>query len=215
MSKGVIFDLDGTLLYTLGDISYYLNKALEKFGFPTHTEEEIKQFIGNGAKKLVLRSLPMGVEEEVFNKVFKEYNDAYTSSSSPRTKLYDGIEEVIYTLKERGYKLAILTNKPQETTDVIVKKYFKTNTFDVVFGQRDGIKIKPDKTATLKILSLFDCDPQDVYFVGDGETDVQTAINSNTKGISVLWGFRSFSQLAQEGAKTFVSSPKELLSIIF
>lgn len=214
MKKGVIFDLDGTLLYTLGDISFYINQTLKNNGYDQVEERLVMQYIGNGSRNLVKRCLPQMKDEKIIDKVLSEYNQAYTSSSSPRTKLYDGIEELVYSLKEKGYKLAILTNKPQQTTDVIVEKYFKPNTFDVVIGQRDGLKIKPDKQATLNILSKFDLEPQNVFFVGDGETDVQTAINSNTVGISVLWGYRTRSQLVQAGAKLFVSTPEELLSII-
>ena len=214
MKKGVIFDLDGTLLYTLGDISFYINQTLRNNGYDQVEERLVMQYIGNGSRNLVKRCLPQINDEKIIDKVLSEYNQAYTSSSSPKTKLYDGIEELVYSLKEKGYKLAILTNKPQQTTDVIVEKYFKPNTFDVVIGQRDGLKIKPDKQATLNILSKFDLEPQNVFFVGDGETDVQTAINSNTVGISVLWGYRTRSQLVQAGAKLFVSTPEELFSII-
>ena len=214
MNKAVIFDLDGTILYTLGDLAYYINQTLIKFGIAQKTEEEVKLIVGNGVRNLIKRCIEGSGKEHLFNEIFAYYNDIYTNSGSPRTKPYDGIKELLSELKKRGYKLAVLTNKPQISTDPIIEKYFEPNTFDLVVGQREGVEIKPDKQSTLNILSYFGCEPQNAYFVGDGETDVQTSINAGTNGVSVLWGYRTYSQLVQAGAKNFIKSPKELLSII-
>ncbi len=214
MNKIVIFDLDGTLLHSLPDIHYYVNKMLAHFGFPERSQNEVMQFIGNGAKNLVKRSLPDGVSEELVNKCHKYYNEIYTASNSPRTKLFDGVDSALKRLKERGYKLAILTNKPQITTDKIHSEYMTGLNLDMVVGQKDGVKIKPDPATTLSIISKLNGTADNTYFVGDGETDVLTATNSNTKGIAVLWGYRNKQQLESAGAKIFASSFEELLSII-
>jgi phosphoglycolate phosphatase len=117
-------------------------------------------------------------------------------------------------LKGRGYKLAILTNKPQITTDDVYKTYMSDLGFDLVIGQRAGVKIKPDPTSALEILKEFDVEPKNAFFVGDGETDVMTAINGKMQGIAVLWGYRSKEQLEKAGAKVFANTPKDLIKLI-
>jgi phosphoglycolate phosphatase len=214
MNKAVIFDLDGTLLDTLPDIHFYVNQMLEEFGYNKRSEKEVMQFIGCGSKNLIKLSLPEGLTEEEITIRHERYNKIYTESNSPRTKLFDGIKEVVKTLKERGYKIAILTNKPQETTDTVYERYMKDMGFDMVVGQSGKVKVKPDPTAAKEILKAFDVLPKNCYFVGDGETDVVTSINLESKGIAVLWGYRSKEQLSEAGAKVFANSPKDLLSLI-
>ena len=214
MNKAVIFDLDGTLLDTLKDIAYYTNLMLEKFGYEKRSEKEIMQFIGCGSRNLIKLSIPVSVTEQELDERHAYYNKIYTESGSPKTKLFDGIKEVVKELKERGYKIAILTNKPQETTDNVYENYMKDLGFDMVVGQRKGVKIKPDPTSALEILSTFSVEPKNAYFVGDGETDVMTAINGGMNGIAVLWGYRTKSQLKDAGATTFAENPLQLLDII-
>lgn len=214
MNKLVIFDLDGTLLDSIADISDNINIMLNKFGYPKRTVEELKQFVGNGARKIVQRSLPSGVSEEKTNECLAFYNDLYTNCGSPKTRLYDGMKETLLTLKERGYKLAILTNKPQETTNEVYKKYLSIYNFDMVVGQQAGKQIKPNPETTEEIIIKLGADKEQTYFIGDGETDIQTAINAKVKNIAVLWGFRTKEQLINAGAKAFVTKPKEILSII-
>lgn len=214
MNKLVIFDLDGTLLNTIDDIADNINKMLFKFGFPKRSIEELKQFVGNGARNLVKKSLPNGVSDDKLEECLALYNDLYTKSGSPKTKLYDGMGEVLLALKERGYKLAILTNKPQPTTDEVYKKYLSEYNFDMVVGQTSGKKIKPDPETTFEIMKTLLCEKENTYFVGDGETDVQTSLNALVTGVAVLWGFRTKEQLLSAGAKVFVTEPKQLLSII-
>ena len=214
MGKAVIFDLDGTLLNTLSDIAYYTNLALERFGYPKRTEEEIMQFIGCGSKNLIKKSLPDGLSEEIVVECHDYYNKTYTESGSPRTRLFEGIEEVCKQLKQRGFKLAILTNKPQKTTDNVYEKYMTSSGLDKVVGQSENVKVKPDPTAALSIAKQFDARPDQVYFVGDGETDVEVAINAKMNGIAVLWGYRNKEQLTKAGAKVFAVEPMDLLGLI-
>ena len=214
MNKLVIFDLDGTLIDSITDISDNINVMLDKFGYPKRTIDEIKQFVGNGARKIVERSLPSDISEEKIDECLAFYNDLYTNCGSPKTRLYEGMKETLLTLKERGYKLAILTNKPQETTNEVYKKYLSIYNFDMVVGQQVGKQIKPNPETTEEIIIKLGADKEQTYFIGDGETDIQTAINAKVKNIAVLWGFRTKEQLLSVGAKEFAVQPTQLLSII-
>ncbi len=214
MNKAVIFDLDGTLIHSLPDILEHVNITLEKFNAPLRTESEIRQFIGNGARNLIKRSFGDITESELDERL-AFYNQNYTNSGSPKTRLFDGVKELLLALKGRGYKLAILTNKPQKTTDEVYQKYISFAEFDMVVGQSNSVKCKPDKTATLNILKELNVKNEDAFFIGDGETDVLTSINAGIKNISVLWGYRDKNQLQNVGATTFVQHPKEILSLIF
>lgn len=214
MRRAVIFDLDGTLLDTLPDIGYYVNRTLKENGYGERTEEEVMQFIGCGSKNLIRLSLPEGIPEQTVEKCHEYYNEIYTASNSPRTKLFDGIKEVVKELKTRGYKIAILTNKPQETTDTVYARYMRDMEFDLVVGQSGKVKVKPDPTAAKEILKTFDISAENCYFIGDGETDVLTSINLRAKGIAVLWGYRSKEQLQKAGATVFAKKPADLLDLI-
>ena len=214
MNKAAIFDLDGTILDTLGDIADHINLMLDKYGYKRRSNQEIMQFIGCGSKNLARLSIPVQVTEEELTERHDYYNRIYTESGSPKTHVFDGIREVMQNLKARGYKTAILTNKPQITTDDVYKRYMSDLGFDMVVGQRAGVKIKPDPTSALDILKSFDVKPENAYFIGDGETDVMTAINAKMQGIAVLWGYRSKEQLLKAGAKVFANTPSDLINLI-
>ena len=214
MNKAVIFDLDGTLLHTLPDILENINYMLSHYGYPLLDEQTIKGYIGTGARNLVKYSVNVSLTETELDDRLAYYNTFYTASPSLKTKIFDGIAEVLTALKNKGYKLAILTNKPQETTDTVYKNHLSKFGFDKVVGQSGKVKCKPDKTATLSILNELDVLPENAYFVGDGETDVETSINAGTKGIAVLWGYRSKEQLKKAGATVFANTPADLLNLI-
>ena len=143
------------------------------------------------------------------------YLSLFRPSGDDTFKFFAGIDKVLLNLKERGYKLAILTNKPQMTTDDVYKTYLEKFGFDKVVGQSGSVKCKPDKTATLNILKELDTLPENAYFVGDGETDIITAKNAGIKSIAVLWGYRDKEQLVEAGATTFAIQPQDLISLIF
>ena len=214
MNKAIIFDLDGTLIDSLPDILENVNITLEKFNAPLRSRDEIRQFIGNGARNLIKQSFG-DITEEQLDERLAFYNEIYTNSGSPKTRLFDGVKELLLELKQRGYKLAILTNKPQMTTNEVYQKYLSFINFDMVVGQSSNVKCKPDKTATLNILEKLSVQKEQAIFIGDGETDVLTSINAGIKNISVLWGYRDKNQLQKVGATTFVRHPKEILSLIF
>ncbi len=214
MKKLCIFDLDGTLLDTVPDIAYYVNQTMKKFGFPEHDEKAIKSFVGNGARNLIVKSVGEGVSATVIDECLDYYNKIYTASDSERTKLFFGIDELLRTLKKENFLLAILTNKPQFTTDKVYEKHLKQYGFDMVVGSGNGVKCKPDKTAAVNIMEKLDCTPKNTFLIGDGETDVLTALNAAVRGVAVLWGYRNRAQLTAAGAKVFATNPKELYEIL-
>jgi len=214
MNKAVIFDLDGTLLHTIPDITDNINLMLDKFGYARVSESDVRRFVGCGARNLVKKCLPADTTEQQLDERLAYYNEIYTACGSPKTALFEGIDQVLREIKARGYKIAILTNKPQQTTDRVYCEYLSEFVFDAVVGQSGTVKCKPNPKATFDILSELGVQPQDAYFVGDGETDVETAKNAGTKSIAVLWGYRDKEQLEKVGATVFASTPKDLLKLI-
>ena len=214
MNKAVIFDLDGTLIDSLPDIAEYVNITLEKYGAPKKDVCKIRQYIGNGARNLILRSFDGAIEGERAEEILAFYNKSYTESGSPKTRLFEGVKEVLFELKKRGYKLGVLTNKPQVTTDGVYQTYLKEIGFDAVVGQTAGKKIKPNPDTLLELLNSLGVLVENAYMVGDGETDVEVAINAGVHGVAVLWGYRDKDQLLNAGAKVFVEKPLDLLKVI-
>ncbi len=214
MNKAVIFDLDGTLIDSVPDIADNINAMLRKFGYPELTESEVKAKVGHGARNLVKDCIGIPLTDEELDERLAFYNERYTLSGSPKTRVFDGVKEMLCELKKRGFKLAILTNKPQETTEVVVKNYLSDFGFDKVVGQSGTVKCKPDKKATVSILNQFGVLPENAYFVGDGDADVLTSINSGTKCVAVLWGYSSKEKLSSFGATVFAEKPSDLLDII-
>lgn len=214
MNKAVIFDLDGTLIDSIPDIAENVNITLEHFGYPKKDYDFILTLTGDGARNLVSRSFDGKYSGAELDERLDYYNRIYTDSGSPKTKVYDGVGEMLIELKKRGYKLGILTNKPQMTTDGIYERLLSKYGFDIVVGSRPGMKVKPDPTMLLQMLKELDVLPENCYFVGDDKPDALIAINAGVKGVSELWGYRSKQFLTEAGAKVFANTPKELLEII-
>ena len=215
MNKLVIFDLDGTLCDTLDDLTYYVNDACKKFGYPLCSKEQVRQNVCHGSRKFF--GLCLG-EGDIVNPKIDEYHEYYSEqyrkSGSPRTKLYDGMAEVLSKLKKNGCKIAILTNKTQCQTDSIYDRYIKEYNFDKVVGLRDGILPKPDPTEIIKLMKEFGTEREQTYFIGDGDTDVLAGINAGVKLITVTYGYRDKELLKQLGASVFVDTPSQILGEI-
>ena len=214
MNKAVIFDLDGTLIDSLEDLNDSVNAMLSHFGYPSVTIENTRQNIGDGARNLVKRSIPVALSDSELDECLAYYSKVYNSCGCPKTKPFDGITELVAEIKSRGFKVAILTNKPHTSTLNVYNEYLSHMQFDMVVGASEFIKHKPDPQGVRYILNALAVKPENAYFIGDGEADVQTAIDAGIKCIAVLWGNRTKSQLLESGATLFANDCQELLSQI-
>ena len=213
MTKAIFFDLDGTILDTVPDIQDSINRMLAENGLPPLSAEEIVRYVGNGAKKLVDRCLKGRVTEERAERCLNRYNEIYTNCGSPKTRIFPGLSKTLPLLKEKGYLLAVITNKPQETADEVKKIYLDPLGISYVFGQREGIPVKPDPKPMEIVLAQFGLKRKEVVFVGDGETDAAFAINAGVRGISCLWGYRGKELLLEVGARDYIDIPQVLLPL--
>lgn len=214
MKKLIIFDLDGTLLDTVEDIRYTLNELLEKHGLKTLNKDEVVKKLGYGAKKLV-ELATLGVDKEKFEVIYNEYVIRLATCKNERTVLYDGLDEVLKSLKKDGYKLAIVSNKPDDAVKVVCKDKLSKYGFDFVMGNLPSkFNPKPDKSCVEYCLKEMGYTKEEAVYIGDSEVDVQTFINSNVDGISVLWGFRDKDILEKTGSTRFASTGAELYEII-
>ncbi len=214
MSKAAIFDLDGTLIDSLPDILANVNASLVHHGFEPCDRQKLLPHIGYGPTVLLKGAIGEEVSDEKLKACVDFYNANYTNCDYSLTFVYDGIKEVMATLKERGFKIALLTNKPHVTTVKVYEKFLKDFGFDAYLGGGKGFLPKPDTAGTFYILDQLNVLPQNAYFIGDGDTDVITAKNAGLKGVSVLWGYRSKKDLEAVGATLFANTPKDLLDIL-
>ncbi|MBO4888674.1 MAG: HAD family hydrolase [Firmicutes bacterium] len=211
MIKGVIFDLDGTTLYTLPDLHHSVNLAMEHFGFPLKTAEEVKAGVGNGFQKLIDAIVPEGTDEAKRKEVGIYYRDTYRENCCIETVPYEGMNEVLKTLQEKGIQLAINSNKSDNTTKILISRCFPDIRFTEVMGAREGVPRKPDPTGVLQILDLMQISREEALYVGDSDTDMLTAKNAGIKAVGCLWGYRDLKTLQENGADILLSRPEELL----
>lgn len=207
--KTYIFDLDGTLLDTLNDLHASCNYALRTHGMPERSLEEVRQFVGNGVKKLMERAIPDGLENPLFEETLQTFRQHYLLHNLDTTLPYPGIMEMLQQLKAQGKRIAVVSNKFYAATQDLCKHFFG-DTIQVAIGEREDIKKKPAPDTVLEALRQLQVTKQDAVYVGDSEVDVETARNSGIPCISVLWGFRSKSFLLSHGATTFIETPNEL-----
>ena len=206
----VIFDLDGTLTDTLGDLRNSVNYALNQFGFPERSLDEIRSFVGNGVRKLIYLSVPENTSDEVSEKclgVFKEY---YKDHSLVETKPYDGIIGMIENLRNDGVKTAVVTNKMHEAAEDIVRIFFG-ELIDVTLGQVDGVAQKPQPDGINLVLEKLGVSKEKAVYVGDSEVDCITAKNADIPCVGVTWGFRDKDVLVENGADIIVDSPEDII----
>lgn len=206
----IIFDLDGTLLYTLDDLKNAVNYALVECGYPERSLEEVRRFVGNGVRKLVERAVPMGTSVDNIDKVFEVFKKYYDMHATDNTRLYEGINEILCTLKEQGYNLAIVSNKIQSAVDILHGRFFK-DTIKISIGDREGQKRKPAPDSVLSVMEYFGVTREETLYVGDSEVDVLTAKNAKVDCINVSWGFRDTSDLIAAGATVIVDTPQQLI----
>lgn len=211
MKKAVIFDLDGTLLNTLDDLADSTNYALSKFGYPTRTIDEVRQFVGNGVAKLIERAIPEGKNNPNFEKCLAIFKENYAQNMYNKTAPYNGIIEMLSNLKSKGIKIAVVSNKFDLAVKELCKKYFE-GFIDFAAGENEaqGIKKKPAPDTVISVLNEFNFAPEDAVYVGDSDVDIMTAKNSKMSCISVTWGFRDEKFLLENGATILINAPSEI-----
>lgn len=208
MIKAVLFDMDGTLLDTLGDIAARVNDTMRAFSYPEIPLDKVRAYVGDGARRLVERAMPQGADN--LDECYTYFKEHFEKSDNSRTKLFAGEEETLSAMRARGLKLGIVTNKPQVATERLVKQFFPEGCFSFVGGDSGDFPCKPDPTLALYAALTLRVAPAECLFAGDGETDVQTAIRAGMRGVSCLWGYRTRTQLEQAGATAFVERFPEL-----
>lgn len=212
MIKGIIFDMDGTILNTLKDIEISVNHALMLSGFPIKSEDEIRKAVGNGAKKLIERVLPTQ-DEETFHKVYDLYQAYYDLHADDHTKPYEGIIDVLNQLKKDGFKLAVVSNKVDYLVKQLNEQVF-SSLFDAAIGERKGVPIKPHPDMLFIALNELGLELKDVMFVGDSDTDMLTANQAKIDVVAVTWGFRDEDVLSSYHPRWMIHHPKDLLNIV-
>jgi phosphoglycolate phosphatase len=213
--KAIIFDLDGTLLNTLDDLGNAMNRVLSDRGFPTHPIEQYRSFIGDGVEKLIKRALPeKNSNEATVHTCIEAYLENYRKNWNRHTRPYQGIPELLDSLKERGLRIAVLSNKPHETTILCVEGFLQRWAFDAVLGHRDGIPHKPDPAGALEISKRLNTPPAAFLYLGDSGVDMETAVAAGMFAVGVLWGFRGAEELEERGAQALISHPLDLLNLL-
>lgn len=212
--QGIIFDLDGTLIDSIPDITTSANQLLQNHGFVTHEASDYTRWIGNGARKLLERAIPEGIDGQTMDRMLEEYLDLYSENCTRGTMVYEGIAGLLEFLARQKIPFSILTNKPHEVTQKVVKHYFPDIDFRFILGQRNGFPRKPDPSVALKIASGLKCVPSNMLFIGDSDTDMRTGKSAGMMPVGVTWGYGSVDSLLQAGCEQTVNSANELIQWI-
>lgn len=203
--KLAIFDLDGTILDTLEDLTDSVNHALTENNMPTRTIEEIRNFLGNGARLLIERAIPSGSSSKTADKVLGDYQEYYDTHSDIKTRPYQGVIEMLTNLRAAGCMTAVLSNKPDAPVKVLCERYFP-GLFHIACGEKADVPRKPAPNGVIYILEKLAVSPDDAVYIGDSDVDIDTAKNAGLDCISVDWGFRDAEFLRNHGAKSIVST---------
>lgn len=216
MKKLCIFDLDGTLLDSLQDLKDSVNGILKKYSYPEKTLDQVRSYVGNGLYKLLERSVPDGCDQKELDLLYKDFLNYYGEHCNDQTSKYEGIEEMLIQLRNKGCLLAISSNKRNEQ----VQKLWKEHLFDLIdlaIGEdpQRGIRKKPEADEVQFILKQLNIYPEEAVYIGDSEVDIQTAKNSGLDSISVSWGFKTREFLEKNGASAIADTPEELVRLLF
>jgi len=211
----VIFDMDGTVLYTLDDLKTATNVILRQYGYPERSLDEVRQFVGNGIRKTIERAVPADVAEnqELIDLMFTDFQKYYDVHCLDETRPYDGILELMDTLKAKGYKMAIVSNKV-DTAVKELNQHFFGDRVPVAIGEKPGVKKKPAPDTVFAALEELGSTKEESVYIGDSDVDFNTALNSDMPCISVLWGFRDRDFLESMGASTFAQKPEDILGLL-
>jgi phosphoglycolate phosphatase len=208
----VLFDLDGTLADTLADLANAVNHALAALGCSPHPLAAYRYFVGDGARNLMLRTLPAD-RKDLADHALRLMRTYYAAHCFDETRLYPGVADLVSELIRRKIKVAVFSNKPDEFTRRMVAHYFPGIAFDAVHGQRDRMPLKPDPTVALHIASELGITPPEWIYLGDTNTDMQTAVAAGMFPVGALWGFREKDELLKSGARMLITKPEELLNL--
>ncbi len=211
--KLAIFDLDGTILNTLEDLTDSVNYALTECGYPARTIDEVRSFVGNGIRKLISRSVPHNTSESEIDRVHSIFAPYYKEHSNIKTHAYQGTHTLFQTLRDAGVMTAVLSNKADFAVQPLIRQYFN-GLFDMALGERAGVPRKPAPDSVYDILEHFQTEKSDAVYIGDSNVDIETARNAGIPCISVDWGFRDRNHLLECGAEVIVSSPMEIAALI-
>ena len=215
MFKVVLFDLDGTLLYTLTDVADAMNEALVHFGFSPHPVDEYKYFIGESVETEAQRVLPESARDPEFVRKVAVYSEEiYDKCWGDNTHPYPGIPELLTELQHRGLSLVILSNKNDRFTKVMVKKLLPDWQFKIVQGALPDVPLKPDPTMALQIVKKLRIPREQFLYLGDTSTDMQTAVGAGMFPVGCIWGYRTAEELLSTGAKVLINTPTEVFDII-
>lgn len=214
--KGVIFDLDGTMVNSLEDLADSMNTVLQRNNFPTHTLAAYKQFIGNGIRNLIWKSLPETYrsDELLIDTCYNLMIDDYRTNCVNKTRPYDGIIQLLDELEARNLKLAVFSNKADEFTRKIVLALFPKWKFEAIVGLSNEAYRKPNPSVPFQISEKFGISQNQIIYMGDSGVDMQTAVNAGMYAVGALWGFRTKEELTLNGAKYLLNNPLDLLEII-
>lgn len=207
-----IFDLDGTLLYTLDDLTASTNYAMRKHGFTEHTTDEVRLMVGNGIRKLIERAIPDGTANPEYEATYSTFISHYLKHNLDTTRPYPGIMELLARLKANGRRMAVVSNKYYKATEQLCRTFFK-DYIDVAIGESENIRKKPAPDTVLEAMRRLGVDKEGTVYVGDSEVDIETARNCGIPCISVLWGFRDKDFLIKNGGNMFVEKPSEIFQL--
>lgn len=219
MYKACIFDLDGTLASTLRSIAYFANEALKQCGYPPIEVEKYRYLVGNGANRLMHRMLAAvgGEENDTQNNVEalrRIYDELYESNPAYLVTNYPGMQETVAALRQRGLRLAVLSNKPHNCTTAVVDSLFPNGTFDLCFGQQEGVARKPSPEGALLIAKKLGVSPRECLYVGDTNTDMMTGAAAGMDTAGALWGFRTRQELIDNHAVYLAEKPEDVIQVI-
>ena len=209
----VIFDLDGTILDTLDDLTDSMNYALKEHGYPTRTKEEIRSFVGDGLLMLTRRAIAPEKDEVVIQTVLATQKAYYKEHCADKTKPYAGILELLDELKKADIKLAVVSNKADYAVQILCEQYF-AGIFHMTVGEKETVRKKPAPDSVNAVLQELHVNRESAVYIGDSEVDIETAKNATIDAVLVTWGFRDKEFLAERGAKTLVHNIKELKSAL-
>ena len=207
--KAALFDLDGTVLDTLEDLTDATNAALALHGYAPHSIEAVRSFVGNGIGNLIRRALPEGTNEAEIHTVLGDFKKYYAEHCADKTKPYEGVLEMLCTLRAAGIKTAVISNKADFAVKALAERYFK-GLFDIAIGEREGVARKPAPDSVYEVMRDLGVTSSECVYIGDSDVDVLTAKNASMDGIFVTWGFRSEACLRDAGATELVDAVQAL-----